>query len=96
VDTPLSPEQFERLGEAELALAAGEQRLTARIADVRRLGSDDNPDRRAFSVLFRTAESQALEQQIFRVEHPDLGAHDLFLVPLGPSDGGFDYEAVFT
>lgn len=92
----LSPEDFERLGEAELTLSAGERRLIARIAEVRRMATPDAPDRHGFSVLFRTADTDPVAQQIFRVEHPELGAHDLFLVPLGPVGGQFRYEAVFT
>ena len=30
------------------------------------------------------------------LEHDAMGSFDLFLVPLGPRDGGMMYEAVFT
>jgi hypothetical protein len=37
-----------------------------------------------------------LEQRIYAVHHPALGAFDLFLVPIGPDGEGMRYEAVFT
>jgi hypothetical protein len=52
--------------------------------------------RAQFSLLFRGGPDQPLPQRIYRVEHDDLGALDLFLVPLGPDDVGQRYEAVFT
>jgi hypothetical protein len=52
--------------------------------------------RAQFSLLFRGGPDQPLPQRIYRVEHDDFGALDLFLVPLGPDDVGQRYEAVFT
>lgn len=37
-----------------------------------------------------------LQQHIYRLEHPALGALDIFLVPLGLVDGRMRYEAIFT
>ncbi len=37
-----------------------------------------------------------LPQDLWAVEHPDLGVIPLFLVPLGPKDGGFLYQALFN
>jgi uncharacterized protein DUF6916 len=33
--------------------------------------------------------------RIHRVEHEELGALDVFLVPIGPDQAGMCYEAVF-
>jgi hypothetical protein len=52
--------------------------------------------RTQFSLLFRGGPDPPLPQRIYRLEHPELGALDLFLVPLGPDDVGQRYEAVFT
>ena len=49
-----------------------------------------------FSLLFHARDGRYLEQQIFTVRHPDLGDLPVFLVPLGPDDGGMRYEAVFS
>jgi hypothetical protein len=48
-----------------------------------------------FSLVFRGAGSP-LPQRIYRLEHPELGALDVFLVPIGQDAGGVFYEAVFN
>jgi hypothetical protein len=59
-------------------------------------GAARGPRRAQFSPVFRGGPSPPLHQRIFRVEHDELGALDIFLVPLGPDDVGQRYEAVFT
>lgn len=49
-----------------------------------------------FSVVFRLPEEIAMQQRTFHIEHDDLGAMDLFLVPIGPGKTGIQCEAVFT
>ena len=64
---------------------------------------DGDPARRAegmrvpFSIVFLAAGAEVVPQQICHLEHPELGAFELFLVPLGPDRrrGGMRYEAVF-
>jgi hypothetical protein len=48
------------------------------------------PDHPAFSLFFDSSDPNVRAQQIFALEHPDLGQFDLFLVPVGPQQ----YEAV--
>jgi hypothetical protein len=52
--------------------------------------------RRGFSAVFRSALPGHLPQAIYRLEHEQMGTLDLFLVPIGPRDGGMRYEAVFN
>ena len=52
--------------------------------------------RRGYSVVFRSALPGHLPQSIYRLEHEQMGTLDLFLVPIGPRDGGMRYEAVFN
>ena len=47
---------------------------------------------RPFTLVFRGPGEPLLPQRIHRLEHPVLGALDLFLVPIGPGR----YEAIFT
>jgi hypothetical protein len=54
------------------------------------------PDHPAFSLTFLAPGPEHLEQQIFALEHAELGQFDLFLVPLGPHDGRMRYEAVIN
>jgi hypothetical protein len=49
--------------------------------------------RAPFSLLFRAG--QAFPQGCYTFTHPDLGAFELFVVPLGPDAAGLRYEAVF-
>jgi len=50
-----------------------------------------------FSLQFVGPAQPALDQRIHRLEHPDLGVLELFLVPTGLVPGGERrYEAVFN
>jgi hypothetical protein len=54
-------------------------------------------ERRPFSLIFLGPESdQYLLQHIYRLEHPQMGALDLFLVPLGLQAQRMQYEAIFA
>lgn len=48
-----------------------------------------------FALVFR-GPRHPVPQEIHRVEHPELGRFDLFLVPIGPDALGNRYEAVFS
>jgi hypothetical protein len=50
----------------------------------------------AFSLLFHGPAEPMLEQAIRRVKHPELGEFGLFLVPVGRTAGGYEYEAAFS
>jgi hypothetical protein len=52
--------------------------------------------RRPFSLVFRGGPSPPLPQRIYRVEHEELGAIEIFLVPIARDERGMTYEAVFT
>jgi hypothetical protein len=50
----------------------------------------------AFSLRFAGPAEPFLPQRTWPVSHPDLGTHEIFLVPVGRSEDGFEYEAVFN
>ena len=52
--------------------------------------------REAFSLLFLAPPGTPAWQNLFPVEHPKLGAMDLFLVPVGGDERGIEFEAVFN
>ena len=52
--------------------------------------------RAPFSIVFRGPIRPVLPQRIYRMEHDATGAFELFLVPIGPDQGGMRYEAIFT
>jgi hypothetical protein len=56
------------------------------------------PGRRdPFSLIFRGPMTRRLSQKIHRLAHPEMGAIELFLVPLGPEGDreGTHYQAMF-
>jgi hypothetical protein len=50
----------------------------------------------AFSLIFVAPKGPWLPQAIYPVKHPVLGMMEIFLVPVGPTQGGNGYQAVFT
>ena len=91
----LSAGDFEaRLNDAfRLPMPTGEVAL--KLAEVSRLGASKRPGG-AFSLAFLAPAGPVLPQAIYPVVHPALGTLEIFLVPLGPGNGGMRYEAVFT
>jgi hypothetical protein len=58
--------------------------------------SVDSERRAPFSVVFRGPATPILPQRIYRIEHPEIGSCEIFLVPIGPDEQGLHYEAIFT
>lgn len=57
----------------------------------------DGATRTPFSLIFRSpGERRHAPQQIYTVRHAELGAMEIFLVPIGPDEDSMRYEAVFT
>jgi len=53
--------------------------------------------RKPFSLIFRSdSKTEYLRQRIYTVKHEQLGAFDLFLVPIGPDKKGMRYQAIFS
>jgi len=53
-------------------------------------------ERAPFSIVFRGPTDPVLPQRIYRFEHQDLGAFEIFIVPIGRDADGVRYEAIFT
>ena len=49
-----------------------------------------------FSAYFLGPGDRCLEQKTYSIEHEQMGAFYLFLVPVGGYQNGFRYEAVFN
>jgi hypothetical protein len=49
-----------------------------------------------FSLIFQSGITDYLPQAAYRIEHDQLGSHDIFIVPLGPNAQGMRYQAVFS
>jgi hypothetical protein len=52
--------------------------------------------RQPFSLTFRGPDEPRLAQATYRLEHPELGALEIFIVPVGHDGDGLSYEAIFT
>jgi hypothetical protein len=50
----------------------------------------------SFALLFHGPAAQPLTQRMYPCTHPGFGAFDLFIVPVGRDQNGFQYEAVFN
>jgi hypothetical protein len=52
--------------------------------------------REPFDLIFLGPSEPILPQQIYRMETEGMGAVEIFIVPIGPQDGGIGYQAIFT
>jgi len=50
----------------------------------------------AFSLLWQGPEAPVFPQSIYQVAHAEAGKHTLFLVPVGQTSAGVQYESVFA
>src|SRR5262249_52868276 len=91
----LSASDFEPRSGEVFRLRGSGQELELGLAEVPRHGGGRR-EGGAFSLLFLAPRGPFLPQAIYPLTHPAMGTLDLFIVPLGPRDGGNAYEAVFT
>ena len=95
----LTREDFaDRVGETFSATAEGDRKLalTLRQVEVLPRPSDDH-GREPFSLEFTADGAQDhVPQQMVEFEDPGKGTYPLFVVPLGPSEHGMRYQAIFS
>ncbi len=87
----------ERIGSTFLLGPAGGERYPLVLAEAallghRRAGAARDP----FSLTFRGPSGLRGEQGIHRLEHPELGVIEIFLVQLADKSDGSLFEAIFT
>lgn len=91
-----------RIGETFRIRPRPEHELEAELIEARALGGGpsraplDASRRTPFSLSFRTSVTAPLPQSIYEVVHDEMGAYEIFLVPVGPDGKGMVYEAIFT
>jgi hypothetical protein len=61
-----------------------------------RSGTEEARGMERFSVLFKGPADILMPQNIYPLEHEQLGRFDIFLVPVGRDESSFNYEAVFN
>jgi len=59
-------------------------------------GSNEQTGMERFSAFFHGPADRFLPQKIYSLEHEQMGAFELFLVPVSQDETGFWYEAVFN
>jgi hypothetical protein len=76
----------------------GIEPIVLELVNVTESGIRSRPEtRRPSSLHFLGPVSpQYLVQHTYRLEHEQMGAFDLFIVPLGPETGRMRYEVIFT
>ncbi len=93
----LTVETFAELIGGRFALRAGpDATLDLELIEANPLGARPGRGRAPFSVLFRGPLAPVMPQRIYPLVHETLGSLELFIVPIGPRDGGMVYEAIFT
>jgi len=55
-----------------------------------------SPRQEQFALTFRAPSGAPVEQQIFTLQHEQLGSGIMFLVPIAKDANGVTYEAVFN
>lgn len=84
-------EQLQSIFELEVSDAAP---VALQLADVAE--TNISPEVEQFSLLFRGPRDASIPQGIHKLRHMQLGALQLFLVPLAPDALGTRFEAVFN
>lgn len=79
----------------EFRLATEPASLVFTLARVKQ-HSFEGPTRTAFSLFFRGPAEPILPQAIYALDHAELGALEIFIVPVGRDEQGTEYEAAFS
>ena len=85
-------ETFKPLLHERFVLDAGDRRVDLELVDVTESAAPGANRSAQFSIVFSGPSELILPQAIYELEHPELGAFELFLVPIAAGR----YEAVFT
>lgn len=90
----LSQGLFEKLIESEFQIGPGSgARLSVKLVNV---SGESTATSHHFSLLFEGPKDPRLPQGIHTFSHPEIGAFDLFIVPIGQSSDKTSYEAIFN
>jgi len=93
----VTKQTFEPIKGGVFELVLGEDRtIPLELSAVLGTGLQGAASREQFSLHFRGPSTPVLPQKIYRLQHPSLGALDIFLVPIRRDASGMTYEAVFT
>ncbi len=93
-----SLDRFEPLLGEPFNISDGSGALVATLIEATNLREAQGAGRRSrqFSLVWRGPPDAVLPQRIYTVQHPAVGAMELFLVSIKAGADGARYEAVFT
>lgn len=79
----------------------GHPPLPIRLVSLTELGSAEDAEklparRRGFSIVWKGPLDPILPQHVYRIDHPQMGVLEIFVVPIGPHSGEMQYEAIFN
>ncbi|NNG15757.1 MAG: hypothetical protein HKM89_04690 [Gemmatimonadales bacterium] len=83
------------VGEMFCASVDDEVSLELELTEATVIGGENRPDE-AFSLLFKGPSAPFLTQRTYEIAHGSLGELPIFLVPVGQTEDGFVYQAIFT
>jgi hypothetical protein len=89
------------VGQTFLLDAGGAGKVDLQLVEARTIEPDAPPtdeagQRSPFALDFRGPVEPLLPQSIYRLEHESVGEMEIFIVPVGRTEAGTDYEAIFT
>ena len=98
-DAPLTEEEFSRHLNTSFDVQLGDaQRVELKLVEV--AGYKERPEEEQgmerFSLYFEGPAEPHLPQSTYTLVHERMGTHDIFIVPVARSAGGFRYQAVFN
>jgi hypothetical protein len=89
-------ETFEPLVGESFVLRAADGHIEAQLTEATALPAPAGVARTPFSLVWRGPLDPPLAQGMHAVEHHDIGTELMFIVPIGRSTGGHDYQAIFS
>ena len=80
-----------------ITVAEADGTLAVELIEVSDLGQGGSgPRSQPFSLVFRGPRGLFLSQQIYTVNHDEMGPLDIFLVPIRPDEKGMQLQAIFN
>ena len=92
----VSKEDFEPLVGRKVKVYQGDASADVEVKEVVATRSPSPRATEPFRIVLRSRDGWVATQGIFRIEHPALGALELFAVPIGPDGEGLCYEIIFN
>lgn len=91
----LTADRFEELDGKTFTVKSVEPEQSLRLVEIARKGESERRGD-AFSLLWQSDTDTILPQGSYVLEHDELGELELFIVPVGETDKGVHYEAIFA